>query len=127
VSRALALLLVAPVLTFASGLAPQHVHEAGHGHEHAVAHSHFGPHQIVVQHDDVTEIEPDVEHVVWLDSAILHETPYHAAAAPTAIAASYDMVSVELRWSITPCDAAAPAHGPPRHSVLFRGPPPSLA
>ncbi len=66
--RAVALLLVAPFLTFASALTLQHVHEPGpwHGHGHAVAHSHFGPHETgVLQSDNVTEVEPDVEHVVW--------------------------------------------------------------
>ena len=127
-ARAAAWLVVGPLLTFASALAPQHVHEpgAGHDHGHAVAHSHFGPHDLDVHHDDVTEIEHDIEHVVWLDSPILHEAPYRAAPVPLAIPVSYEIVLAEPRWSATTFDAAAPPHGPPRTVLRFRGPPPSL-
>ena len=128
--RAVALLLVAPFLAFASALAPQHVHEPGPGHDrrHAVAHSHFGPHQTgVLQGDDVTEVEPDIEHVVWLDGSILHEALYRASPAPPAIPFSFDIVPAERHWSTTPFDEAAPPHGPPKTVPRFRGPPPSLA
>ena len=129
VARALALLLVAPVLTFAAALAPAHVHKVGpgghrHDHRHPVAHSHFAPHQIDVHHGDVTEIEHDIEHVIWLESAILHKARYSAAPAPTTIAVRYDVLRIELRRSLVPFTAAARAHGPPRHTILFRGPPP---
>src|SRR5205814_1921580 len=77
-ARAAALFLVAPFLAFASAIAPQHIHEAGHGHEHAIAHSHFAPHGFDFHLAD-TEIEHDVDHVVWLDSAILHESTYRTA------------------------------------------------
>ena len=123
-SRAVALLLVAPFLTFASALAPQHVHDAGHGHDHAIAHSHFDPHHLDIHESDDTEIEHDIEHVVWLDSAILHQTPHRTAPPAPAIPVSYEMVPVPGHWTVTTFDDAAPAHGPPRHSALFRGPPP---
>src|SRR5882724_4488336 len=91
-ARIAALLLVAPFLTFASALAPQHVHEPGAGHEHAVAHSHFGPHDahVVEGHDaNTTEIEHDIERVVWLDSPILHEAPHRTARVAFTIPFSY--------------------------------------
>jgi hypothetical protein len=124
--KKIALLLVTPFLTFASALAPQHVHEPGQGHEAAVAHSHFGPHEIDAHHDEGTEIEHDDAdhgHVVWLDSSILHEAPYKAAQAPPAIPVSYEIVHAELHWSVTAFDAAARAHGPPKRAHLLRGPP----
>ena len=123
--RIAAPLLVAPFLTFASALAPEHVHESGAGHHHAVAHSHFAPH-LPDAHDSGTEIEPDdADHgrVVWLDSPILHEAPYRAAPALPAISVSYDAVPGQLHWSATAVDEIAPSHGPPKRAHLFRGPP----
>ena len=123
--RIAALLLAAPFLTFASALAPEHVHEQGAGHDHAVAHSHFGPHLADVR-ESGTEIESDANdhgHVVWLDSPILHEAPYRAALALPAIPVSYDAVPRQLHWSATAVDEIAPAHGPPKRAHLFRGPP----
>ncbi len=121
--RAIALLLVAPFLTLASALAPQHVHEAGH--DHAVAHSHFDPHYLDVHNSDDLEIEHDIDHVVWLDSAILHQTPYQTVQAP-AIPVSYEIVPARLRWSVTTFDDGARVHGPPKDTPRFRGPPPFL-
>ena len=129
-SRAVALLLVAPFLTFASALAPQHVHEAGHDHDHAVAHSHFAPHEHDIHHADDLEIEhddADHEHVVWLDGSVLRESPYHPSAAPPAIPVSYEPVTVELHWAVRAFDESAPAHGPPRSGLRFRGPPLPIA
>jgi hypothetical protein len=124
-ARAAALLLVAPFLAFASALAPQHVHEpgAGHDHDHAVAHSHFGPHDLDVHHDDVTEIEHDVARVVWLDSPILHEALYRVAPFAIALPVSHELIAADTHWTVTPF-AAAPAHGPPRSAHRLRGPPP---
>jgi hypothetical protein len=129
-SRAAALFLVAPFLTFASALAPQHVHEVGHSRDHAVAHSHFNPHH-TDHHESVDlEIEHDAaDHgsVVWLDSSLLHELPYQQAPAPSAIPVSYEIVPVAMHWSVTSFDAAAPVHGPPKGPPRFRGPPLPLA
>jgi hypothetical protein len=130
-ARTAALVVVAPFLTFASALAPAHVHEPGpgHEHEHAVAHSHFAPHHLeahahdTVHGDDVPEIEHDDEHVVWVDSSILHEAIYDANPIPPAIPVSYETVQLERHWSVTPFDDAAPVHGPPKPLPLFRGPP----
>jgi hypothetical protein len=124
--RAIALLLVAPFLTFASALAPQHVHEGGHDHAHVIAHSHFDPHHLDVHNADDLEIEHDIEHIVWLDSPILHQTQYRTASLPLAIPVSYEAVPVAPGWSVTPFEHAARVHGPPRNTPLFRGPPPSL-
>jgi hypothetical protein len=124
--RLAALLLAAPFLTFASALAPEHVHEPGSGHDHAVAHSHFGPHLPSTHESAGTEIEhDDHDHgdVVWLDSPILHEAPYRAASALPAIPVSYDALLRQLHWSATAVDEIAPAHGPPKRAHLFRGPP----
>jgi len=124
---AAAAFLIAPFLTFASALAPQHIHEPGpgHDHDHAVAHSHFGPHDVDLHHDEGTEIEHDVAHVVWADSPILHEAPYRIAPVALALPVSYASVSADMHWTVTPFDAAAPAHGPPRAAHGLRGPPPS--
>jgi len=132
VARAVALLVVAPFLTFASALAPQHVHEPGPGHEHAhaVAHSHFAPHDhsaahagngIEIEHDDL-----DHGHIVWLDGSALHESPYRAAPPAPPVPVARETVLAETRWSVTPFDDTAPVHGPPKPSVPFRGPPPLL-
>jgi hypothetical protein len=126
---AAAAFLIAPFLTFASALAPQHIHEPdSHAHGHAVAHSHFAPHDVVAHHRDDLEIEHDDAHhgqVVWANSPILHETTYRAVSIPPAIPADYASVHVELHRSVTPFDAAALAHGPPRSARRLRGPPPS--
>ena len=122
-ARATALLLVVPFLTFASALAPQHVHEAGPGHDHAVAHSHFAPHEAALHESDTTEIEHDIEHVVWLDSAFLHQPIHEATHVPPALPVSDETLAPVTQWSVLTCDDFAPAHGPPKRSQLFRGPP----
>jgi len=126
--RAVAVLLVAPFLTLASALAPQHIHEPGpgHDHDHPVAHTHFGPHDVDIHEAADTEIEHDDVthgHIVWLDNPILHESPYQAAQIPPAMPVSYDIVPAEMHWSATTFDDAAPVHGPPKRAHLFRGPP----
>ena len=131
VRQAAAVLLAAPFLTFASALEPRHVHEPGpdDDHGHAVAHSHFNPHHPVVHQFNGTEIEQDEAdggHVVWLDSPILHEAPYQTAPVPQAIPAACDSLPIEMRWSVTPFDDAAPVHGPPKPVAPLRGPPTSL-
>jgi hypothetical protein len=122
-SRGVAVLLVAPFLTFASALAPQHVHEAGPDHDHAVAHSHFAPHDQHLHESDTTEIEHDIEHVVWLDSAILHQSIHESTHVPPERPICDDTVPPARRWSVLPCDDSPPAHGPPKPSIFFRGPP----
>jgi hypothetical protein len=127
-----ALLLVAPFLTFASGLAATHVHEAepGEHHDHAVAHSHFAPHHLDAHDHDAgegPEIEHDDEHVVWIDSPSLYESIYQANLIPLVVPVTYETVHVERQWSVTPFDDAAPVHGPPKPVPLFRGPPSFLA
>ena len=121
--RIAALLLAAPFLTFASALAPEHVHETGAGHDHAFAHSHFSPHELEHHELDATEIEHNVDHVVWLDSPFLHQAPYRAAAIPIVLPAAGEIVPAEMHWSVTPFDDAAPVHGPPERAHLRRGPP----
>ena len=119
-----ALLLVAPFLTFASALAPQHVHEPGPGHDHAVAHSHFAPHDSHLHESDAAEIEhDDVEHVVWLDSAILHQSIHEATHVPPTLPVCDESVAPATMWSIVQCVDTPPAHGPPKQSTFFRGPP----
>jgi len=128
VARVAALFVAAPFLTFASALAPIHVHEpgSGHEHEHAVAHSHFSPHHLDTHNHDAAEgpeIEHDDEHVIWIDSWILHEGIYKVRPARLVISVSHETVQLERHWSVTPFDDAAPVHGPPRTVPLFRGPP----
>ena len=126
-ARAATACLVAPFLTFASALAPEHVHEPEPGHEHAVAHSHFAPHHLEEpdHHAEGPEIDHEDQHVVWLDGSALHEAPYKVDAAPAATPVLFETVSIDRHWSVTPFDDVAPAHGPPRPSSPFRGPPPS--
>ena len=112
-ARATAAVLVAPFLTLASALAPAHVHERGPGHDHAVAHSHFAPHHLDVQSDGI-EIEKDSNdhaHVIYLDSPILHESPYQAAGALTALPASVETVRLQPRWFVTEFKDSAPVIG----------------
>lgn len=127
VARAIAPFLIAPFLVFASALAPQHVHEPGSSDDrhHAVVHSHFAPHDHAGHHDDATEIEHDEVggHVVWLDSAILHQWPQRLAPAATALAISLDILAPVARWSVTAIDESAPPHGPPKLVRSLRGPP----
>ena|SRR5256885_1895063 len=132
-ARAAAVLLVAPFLTFVSALAPEHVHEPGpgHDHDHPVAHSHFAPHDIDIDVADIhnvgdEEIEHNVEHVIWLDSSILHESPYQTPPLALALPVSHDAIPADLTWAVTPSNDAAPVHGPPKDTPRFRGPPPSL-
>src|SRR5215470_6615543 len=126
-ARAATVGLVAPFLTFASALAPAHVHEPGpaHAHGHAVAHSHFAPHQLDTHDHDAEspEVEHNDGHVVWLDSPSLHEAPYQIDPMPAALPAGDETVHVERHWSVTPFDDAAPVHGPPKPVPPFRGPP----
>jgi hypothetical protein len=123
-SRVAALLLAAPFLTFASGLAAAHVHEPEPGdHDHAVAHSHFAPHLEIHEATEGPEFDHNDGHVVWLDSAILHESVHQAGTTPPAVPVSYDTVQPERSWAVTPFDDAAPVHGPPRAAVRYRGPP----
>jgi hypothetical protein len=113
---------------FASALAPAHVHEPGHEHAAAVAHSHFAPHHLdVPDAGEGPEIEHDDGHVVWIDSPSLYESIHQADLIPLAVPVTYETVHVEPQWSVTPFDDAAPVHGPPKPVPLFRGPPSFLA
>jgi hypothetical protein len=124
-ARATALFLVAPFLTFASTLAPQHIHEAGPDHDHAITHSHFAPHDVSLHHTETTEIEhDDAEHVVWLDSAMLHQSIHKATHVPPALPVCYETVPGTNQWSVFRFDNPARAHGPPKSSSCLRGPPP---
>ena len=130
-NRGAAVLIVAPFLTFASAMAPQHIHEPdpSDNHDHAVAHSHFGQHDIASHHAaTTTEIEHDTdhsEHVVWVDGAILHQPIHQAMQVPPALLICRESTPQTQHWSVLRFDNAAPAHGPPRATHLFRGPPAS--
>ena len=104
VARATALFVAVPFLTFASALAPTHVHAAP-------------------QQDEAPEIEHDDDQVIWADSPILHEAIYTAHPVSPAIPVSYETVQIARHWSVTPFDDATPVHGPPKPVPLFRGPP----
>jgi hypothetical protein len=116
-------LLIAPFLTFASALAPQHIHEAGPGHDHAVAHSHFAPHDATLHESDTTEIEHDIDQIVWFDSVMLHQPIHEAMHVPPVLPVSYETAPPVRRWSVLRFDHAAPPHGPPKRSSFLRGPP----
>lgn len=123
-ARGTAVFLVLPVLAFASALAPQHVHEPGPEHTHAIVHSHFSPHEHAVRPTDtVTEIEHDVEQVVYIDGSFVHVAAFRIAPALSALPLEQGAIRFAPRWTATPSDDVAPAHGPPKHSVVFRGPP----
>src|SRR5690348_15085291 len=114
-ARVAAVLVAAPFLAFASAMAPQHVHEAGPGPDgHSVAHSHFGPHEVTAYQDAGTEIEHDVEHVVWLDSPALHQGGFRLDRQAACAAVTGVPVPCSTRWIAVEHDDAAPPHGPPR-------------
>ena len=126
--RAASGLIAGPLLVFCSSFAPLHAHEPGPaGHSHAVVHSHFEPHTIEAHQSDAPEVEPGAERVIWLDPAIVHPTTYQIDPVPPPIPVSFEPVARERAWAVTVFDEAAPAHGPPRDSTHFRGPPISLA
>src|ERR1051326_1929574 len=122
-ARLAALAVAVPFLAFASTLAPQHVPEAGHDHDHAVAHSHFAPHAEEGHHSGADEIEPDDARVVWLDGSFVDEATFQAFFIPLAATPVHKEVVVEATWSCVPAEHVPPAHGPPKRAHLFRGPP----
>jgi hypothetical protein len=132
-ARATTIGLVVPFLTFASALTSAHIHEPepGHDHEHAFVHAHFAPHHVEApatsRQPAVTDqdLDHNDEHIVWLDSPILHEALYQVDPMPAVDTAGNETVHVERHWSVTPFDDAAPVHGPPKPVPPFRGPPPS--
>jgi hypothetical protein len=124
IARTTARLLAIPFLTFASSLAPQHVHQPSRGQDHPIAHSHFAPHNASVPgKNDGTEIEHDIERVVYVDSSFLGASTIHISPALSATAISHETVCTLARWTVIPSDDFAPSHGPPKRHVLFRGPP----
>ena len=126
--RAASGLVVGPFLLFCSALAPLHAHEPGSAaHSHAVVHSHFEPHASGPHESDAPEVEPGAERVIWLDAAIVHSTTYQLDPVLPTIPVSVEPVAQERTWAATAFDEAAPAHGPPRDMIRFRGPPISLA
>jgi hypothetical protein len=130
-ARAATFGVVAPFLTFASALAPAHIHEPGpgHEHEHAVAHSHFAPHHPDEHGHEAgegPEVEHDDGHVVWIDSPTAYESIHPSAPPPLSVPVTDEPVHIERHWSVTPFDAATPLHGPPKPASPLRGPPPSL-
>jgi hypothetical protein len=116
-------LVIAPFLVFTSVLAPLHAHEPGAGHSHALVHSHFEPHHLESHEPDAAELEQSAVHVIWLESAILHQTAYHADPGPPLVFAGFDSIPVTPSWSATTFDDVAPVHGPPRRHSSLRGPP----
>ena len=122
VARAAAGVVVGPFLALASAFAPAHAHESDPEHSHPVIHSHFQPHE-QVQHPDGPEVEPGSDHVVWLDSAIVHAYPYQLDPPPAVVAAGAELVGTTGAWSVTEFNESAPVHGPPRCASFLRGPP----
>ena len=128
VHRATSGLVAGPFLVFCSAFAPLHAHEPGPaGHSNAVVHSHFEPHASGPHESDAPEVEPGAERVIWLDAAIVHPTTYQLDPVPPPIPVSVEPVARERSWAAAAFDEAAPAHGPPRDTIRFRGPPISLA
>ena len=60
------------------------------------------------------------EQVVWLDSAILHESTYRTAPAASGVPIGTGVAHIELRWSAITSDDHSPAHGPPKRTSLYR-------
>jgi hypothetical protein len=120
-------LVIAPFLVFGSGLAPLHAHEPGAGHSHALVHNHFEPHHLESHEPEGAEVERGAARVIWLESAILHQTAYQIYPALPLVTASFDAIPPDRFWSATPFDDVAPVHGPPRRHPSFRGPPLFLA
>ncbi|HXD74025.1 MAG TPA: hypothetical protein VN628_09825 [Vicinamibacterales bacterium] len=127
-ARAAALFVAVPFLVFASGITTTHLHGTGATHDGAaVAHSHFGPHAFTLHQGDDTEIEHDIEHILWLDSPILHEGTFHLVRHMAAAPSGGEYVLSPTRWVVVERDDAAPPHGPPKVSNRHRGPPTLLA
>ena len=127
VARVASGLVIAPFLLFGSVLAPLHAHEPAAGHSDALVHSHFEPHHLEAHQPEGAEVEQGTAHVIWLESALLHQTAYQIDPGLPLFTASFEAIPPETLWSATPFDDVAPVHGPPRRHPLFRGPPLFLA
>ena len=121
-ARAVAGLVVGPFLALAGALAPVHAHEREADHSHVLIHSHVQTHEAVHDHDG-TEVEPGSEHIVWLDSAIIHAVPYQLDPPAALVSDSLELVESPASWSSITFNASAPVHGPPRRGSSLRGPP----
>jgi hypothetical protein len=126
--RITARLLLAPVLALGWGLAPAHVHQAAahddDHHDEAVAHRHLAPHERDHEDHDAAEVaESSDAGVVWLDETPVPLMAYQLRVPPAAPAAVVEPVYEKPFWHPGSQYDAAPAHGPPRSAVTFRGPP----
>jgi hypothetical protein len=127
IQRLTARLLVAPVLAFAWGVAPAHVHHGHDDHAPEVVHQHLAPHHVAAPAAGVRTVvaEHDDDDVVWLDGATLRQ-PLFQFQPPLRASAIVDVDEpTGPSWFLKMKDHAAPAHGPPRASLSFRGPPSS--
>src|SRR5437867_2657549 len=97
--RCLAALVAAPFLVFGSGLAPLHAHESDGHHEHAVVHRHFEPHQHVAHDGKTSELDDD-EHVVWLDTALIHASTLQLDAPTAVLIRVPSAVASPRSWSV---------------------------
>jgi hypothetical protein len=128
VQRLTARLLLAPVVALLWGLAPEHAHRGLDHHAPDVVHSHFGPHALSAHtHGTGATVgaTDDDDDVVWLDGATLHQAIYQLNIPLTVPAAFVAVDPTRPTWFPNTQDVSAPAHGPPRTSLSFRGPPPS--
>jgi hypothetical protein len=120
--RRVAVLVAAPSLVLGSGLAPLHEHESDADHAHVVVHRHYAPHQSV-SHDEKTSAFDDDEHVVWLDTPVIHALPFQLDVPSAVLIRVPDIVTPLRSWSVITFEEGAPAHGPPRPIASLRGPP----
>jgi len=125
--RAIAAVALTPFVALTSAFAPEHLHEADADHSHAFIHRHFEPHDIASHDHDGAERVHGSEHVVWLESAVLHQMTYQFDPPPVLLGETVEADPTVVSWSATTFDKAAPPHGPPRRTPSLRGPPIFLA
>jgi hypothetical protein len=125
--RAIAGLVLTPFLALTSALAPEHLHQRDAEHSHPFIHSHFEVHDLATQAHDGAELVHGGEHVVWLESAVLHQMTYQFDPHPVVLGEAVGALPTDISWSATTFDKAAPPHGPPRRTPSLRGPPLFLA
>jgi hypothetical protein len=120
--RTTAVLFLAAIVGAGSALAPEHVHERDDHHPNATVHRHLAPHHVQGQTDHA-RLDDDDDHVIWLTTAWLQGTVYHAPRLESTAAIWCGFVPSVVRWSAIVLDDAAPLHGPPRIFCSPRAPP----
>ncbi len=121
--RAVVGLILAPYIALSAMVAPEHAHEADADHPHSTVHRHLQPHNAGSHDHDHAQLADDDDHIVWLDSAALHQPGYQFAAPALPPAEWFELVPALAEWASPPDYDTAPPHGPPRACLSLRAPP----